>query len=673
MKLHHLSRAVLLALSLLGLGACSDSSDYDFNASANSSATGSGSAVARFDPRSGVIPQTNDLLLAGSQDGTLNIPTASITSSGQLALVNALNTLDGFGLTAPITAAFGNALDVASVKIGSSVRVFEVSKDASTQAITGVVRELGATEMLATATGSNSDTLALVPLRPLKESASYLVVLTNALKGADGKAAASDSAYLLAKGSTPLSGEYAVLEPLRQLVNNQETVAASQGVNAASIVLSWSFTTLSVTPVLDAVKAQAQAEPMQVSPSVGTTNTFLSDLSGKADVHIGTLQVPYYLTAPSAANPTAPLTTFWKGAAGSFLSRYNPTPVATSTQTIPVLMTVPNASSVAGATPPAAGWPVVIYQHGVTRSREDLLVLADTLADAGYVGVAIDLPLHGVTSATDPLRADQNAAFANDVERTFNLDVMNESTGAAGPDGMLDSSGRHFINLTSLLTSRDNIRQGISDLLVLRKSLGNTSPVPLDTSKVGFVGYSLGGIVGTGYLAAETTPTPASLVTVGGGIARLLDGSASFGPEIRSGLASAGVAAGSADYAAFMAAAQTVLDAADPVVLGAKAAANQPLHMIEVLNDQVIPNRVTGAPLSGTEPLISIMNLASITATTPGGDGVVRLNSGTHSSILDPTPSPAATVEIQTELAAFQIARGTAITVQNSSIVAAAP
>lgn len=673
MKLHHLSRAVLLALSLLGLGACSDSSDYDFNASANSSATGSGSAVARFDPRSGVIPQTNDLLLAGSQDGTLNIPTASITSSGQLALVNALNTLDGFGLTAPITAAFGNALDVASVKIGSSVRVFEVSKDASTQAITGVVRELGATEMLATATGSNSDTLALVPLRPLKESASYLVVLTNTLKGADGKAAASDSAYLLAKGSTPLSGEYAVLEPLRQLVNNQETVAASQGVNAASIVLSWSFTTLSVTPVLDAVKAQAQAEPMQVSPAVGTTNTFLSDLSGKADVHIGTLQVPYYLTAPSAANPTAPLSTFWKGAAGSFLSRYNPTPVATSTQTIPVLMTVPNASSVAGATPPAAGWPVVIYQHGVTRSREDLLVLADTLADAGYVGVAIDLPLHGVTSATDPLRADQNAAFANDVERTFNLDVMNESTGAAGPDGMLDSSGRHFINLTSLLTSRDNIRQGISDLLVLRKSLGNASAVPLDTSKVGFVGHSLGGIVGTGYLAAETTPTPASLVTVGGGIARLLDGSASFGPEIRSGLASAGVAAGSADYAAFMAVAQTALDAADPVVLGAKAAANQPLHMIEVLNDQVIPNRVTGAPLSGTEPLISIMNLASITATTPGEDGVVRLNSGTHSSILDPTPSPAATVEIQTELAAFQIARGTAITVQNSSIVAAAP
>lgn len=278
-----------------------------------------------------------------------------------------------------------------------------------------------------------------------------------------------------------------------------------------------------------------------------------------------------------------------------------------------------------------------------------------------------------MTSATDPLRADRNAAFADDVERTFNLDVQNETTGTAGPDGVVDSSGSHFLNLASLLTSRDNIRQGISDLLVLRKSLGNISAVALDTSKVGFVGHSLGGIIGTGYLATETTATPASLVTTGGGIARLLDGSPSFGPVIQNGLSNAGVIPGTSDYASFMAVAQTVVDAADPVVLGARAAANQPVHMIEVLNDQVIPNRVTGAPLSGTEPLIGVMKLASVTASKVGEDGVVRLNSGVHGSILDPTVSPAATVEIQTEVAAFQLARGTAITVQNAAIVAPAP
>lgn len=673
MQLKPLSRSVLFALSLLGLNACNDSNESDVNTTANGTSTTSGTAVARFDPLAGVIPQTSDLLLAGSQDGTLNIPTANITSPGQVALVNTLNTLDGFGLTAPITAAFGGGLKAASLQLGSSVRIFEVLKDAKTQAITGVTRELGAADMLVTATGDNNATLALVPLQPLKESTSYLVVLTNAMQGTDGKAASSDSAYLLAKGATPLTGEYAALEPLRQLVNHQETVAASQGISAASIVLSWSFTTQSVKPVLDAVKAQVTARPLQMSPAMGASNVFLSALAGKANVHVGTLQVPYYLTAPSAANPTAPLDTFWTGAAGSFLTRYNPAPVATSTQTVPVLMSVPNATSVAGATPPASGWPVVIFQHGITRNRADLLALADTLADAGFVGIAIDLPLHGVTSATDPLRADNNAVFADDAERTFNLDVQNETTGATGADGVVDSSGSHFINLTSLLTSRDNIRQGISDLLVLRQSLGNISAVPLDTGKVGFVGHSLGGIIGTGYLAVETAATPASLVTTGGGIARLLDGSPTFGPVIQGGLSRAGVIPGSSDYAAFMAVAQTVVDTADPVVLGAQAAANQPLHMIEVLNDQVIPNWVAGAPLSGTEPLSSVMKLTSITATTPGVDGIVRFNSGVHGSILDPTVSPAATVEIQTQVAAFQLARGTAISVQNSSLIAGAP
>ncbi|SEA21420.1 Alpha/beta hydrolase family protein [Thiothrix caldifontis] len=671
MKLQLLSRNILLALAVSGLGACGDSSDYDFSANANGT-TGRGTAVARFDPRSGVIPQTNDLLLAGSTDGTLNIPTATITNPGQLGLVNSLNTLDGFGLTAPITAAFGASLKAGSLQTGSSVRVFEVRKDVATQAITGVVREVTAAELLATAVGTQQDTLALVPLKPLKESTSYLVVLTNAIQGSDGRAATSDSAYLLAKSTTALSGEYAALEPLRQLINNQEAIAANQGVSAATIVLSWSFTTQSVTPVLEAMQRQAAASPLLISPTLGASNTFVPALAGKANVHIGTLDVPYYLTAPSTANPTAPLTTAWSGAAGSFLTRYNPAPVATSTQTVPVLMSVPNASALAGATPPAGGWPVVIFQHGITRNRQDLLAVADTLADAGYVGIAIDLPLHGVTEDANPLRADKNAAFANDVERTFNLDVQNASTGTAGADGVIDSSGTHFINLGSLLTSRDNIRQGIADLLVLRRSLGNITAVPLNTAKVGFVGHSLGGVIGTGYLAAETAATPASLVTTGGGIARLLDGSASFGPVIQAGLGSAGLTPGSAAYDAFMVVAQTVIDPADPVVLGAQAAAKHPVHMIEVLGDQVIPNRVTGAPLSGTEPLASVMQLTSRTATAAGEDGIVRFNRGAHSSVLDPGVNLAVTVEMQRQIAAFQLAGGAAIAINDSTVIAGA-
>lgn len=663
--------ASALACMTLGLSGCGGSDNYDFSSTANNTATSNSTAV--FDPTTGNIPQTNDLLFRGQTDGTLNIPTSSTTSAGQLALINTLNGLDGFGLTAPITANFGGSLDKNSVSIGSSVRVFEVVKDVTTQAITSVVRELTAADLLATTTGTNNSTVVLLPLKPLKESTSYLVVLTKGIKGSDGVAVNAASAYLLAKSTTALTGDYAALEPLRQLVNNQETVAANQGVSAATIVLSWSFTTQSVTPVLTATRnlANSATSSIQVvSTPVGKTDTFNTatvKFAGKANVYVGALTSPYYLTAPSSANPTAPLTASWKGANGSFLTRYNPTPVATGTQTIPLLMTIPNAQTM-----PASGWPVVVFQHGLGRNRTDLLAVADKLADSGFVGIAIDLPLHGVTDSTNPLRADLNPLIANDTERTFNLDLRNNSTGASGPDGTIDPSGTYFINLTSLATARDNIRQGISDILTLRRNLGNIQAVKLDTAKVGYVGMSLGSIVGTGYLATENLPTPASLYVPGGGVARLLEASPTFGSVIKSGLSSAGLQAGTSDYDTFFAVAQTVIDPADPIVLGSTAAAAQPVYVAEVIGDQVIPNQVTNFPLAGTEPLIRVMNLPSVTKTVTNTDGVVRFKAGTHGSLIDPgstASSAAATAEMQQQMVNFQTSQGATITIQDTSVI----
>lgn len=645
---------------------------YDFGASQTDAQNNYTAALAPlFDPANGIIPSTNDLLFRGSTDGTLNIPTANL-SAAQLPLYEAINSLDGFALTAPITAGFSNVMDAASVKIGSSVYVYEVKKDATSGAVLSVESELSAADVYATTT-ADGKTLVLVPLKPLKESTSYMIVLTNSIKDKNGKTAASSSSYLLAKATQSLaSTPYAALEPLRQLIGTQETAAVAKGVAKARIILSWTFTTQSVTPVLQKVATQAKAGKMMMSPALGTTKTFSSLLQGKANVHVGTLAVPYYLKAKE------PLTSYWQGSGGSNLSRYNPTPTLKSRQTIPVLMSVPNATSLAGATPPASGWPVIIFQHGITRSRLDMLALADTMADAGFAVVAIDLPLHGITDATNPLKADLNPIFPKDGERTFNLDLRNNSTGATGADGTIDSSGSYFINLTSLRTSRDNIRQGMSDLMVLRQSLAgmkSASPLPLNTKKVGFVGISLGSIVGTGYLSQEATSTPATLAVPGGGIARLLDGSETFGPAIQQGLAASGLVKGTAAYDTFMAVAQWVIDPADPIVLGKTAADKHPIHMMEVVglngvgSDKVIPNKVAGAPLSGTEPLISIMGLKSITQTgTP--DGVVRFTEGAHGSLLDPTSSSlAATTEMQAETAVFQAKRGTVIPVFNPAVV----
>ena len=121
----------------------------------------------------------------------------------------------------------------------------------------------------------------------------------------------------------------------------------------------------------------------------------------------------------------------------------------------------------------------MIFQHGITRSREDLFGVADSFADSGYVVVAIDLPLHGVTNTSDPLyAAGANPLYtglglpaSGSIERTFDLDVENNATGQAGADGQIDPSGSHFINLTSVLTSRDNLREGVADLIALTRTL----------------------------------------------------------------------------------------------------------------------------------------------------------------------------------------------------------
>jgi hypothetical protein len=42
-------------------------------------------------------------------------------------------------------------------------------------------------------------------------------------------------------------------------------------------------------------------------------------------------------------------------------------------QTIPMVVTVPNRAA------PDAGWPVVIFQHGITRNRTDIFAVASTL------------------------------------------------------------------------------------------------------------------------------------------------------------------------------------------------------------------------------------------------------------------------------------------------------
>lgn len=168
----------------------------------------------------------------------------------------------------------------------------------------------------------------------------------------------------------------------------------------------------------------------------------------------------------------------------------------------------------------------------------------------------------------------------------------------------------------------------------------------------------------------------------GGGIAQLLNNSVSFGPKIEAGLASNGVIKGTSSYASFMLATQTILDDADPLNYAQTVGTNHKLFAIEVIGgqngglaDQVIPNNAQTDPgysyqLYGTEPLLKLLDTSNLTATTAvKPNQVARFLQGDHSSILDPSSSLAATIEMQTEVANFVGSKGTAVVVTTGSLL----
>ena len=666
----------LLVPAALLLQACSDDLDHDFQPGIDAQAA----AVAANTPSQAVfnpggddpaIPFPSTLLFAGSTDGTVNIPVDDDTNLADPSV--ALNQLDGFSTISPIVTPMNSQLNPDTVVVGDTIRIFEVEADVATGfASTGFIAELGAQDMVAVAT---ADSLILQPTQPLAPNTTFLVLLTDGLQDTDGAALGRSLTYGLLAGETDLT--VAPLDTLQAITRSNLAIGEAVGVPSDSVVLSFSFNTQSIRETLQAVSDATTTQPFTaVSVPNTTTATLAAGAGGRADIYIGTLDIPYYQTAVGDGGASDALDSFWTGPEGSFLTQGNPLPVVTSTQTIPVLMSVPNADSQSGGVMPDAGWPVAIFLHGITQDRTNLVAIADAMADVGFAVVGIDLPVHGITDETNPLNATLTV-FPNDTERHFNIDIQNnEDALDTEPDGVIDSSGAHYIQLTNLANSRDNLRQGVSDLLTLSASLGDLqmanpedTPVSFDVSRKAFIGHSLGAITGSIFLSFDPTIGSATLANPGSGIAQLLANSDTFGPAINAGLAAMGAPQGSAANAQFLLATQTVIDSGDPANhAGALAQLGTPIHLVEVLGDEVIPNAVDGAPFSGTEPMAALLGLQPVTATTNGG-GLVRFSAGSHSSILSPEASPAATVEIQTQMATFAASRGTMLPITDSSVI----
>jgi hypothetical protein len=704
---------------------------------------------ALFAPNQGVLPYPHDAYFTPTpgvaSDGTLNVPSSAFfpatvrIPTTPVTTEPVVNALDGFSTQAPIKLRFSTTIDLTTSPAG--IRLIEVFVDPATKATVAfpttaspVQRVLveGVDYRVENAPSiDDGDTLVqLVPLRPLRANNDapgpsrprdngYVVLVTNALRSTTGAPIDADLDYQTIKtnalANTCATITDARLNALCGLARAHFGVAGAAGVNPATVVVSSSFTTQSVETVLRVISLLTAANPAPATAvlpvPVATTGAITGPTGPNlANLHVGTITLPYYLgvpVAPPTGTGTEPITSFWRAAnpppaaAGlqdpkneRNLTRFNPIPAVTTQLTVPMLLGVPRPP----ATMPPGGWPVVIYQHGITEDRGTLALIADAAAAAGFVIVGIDLPLHGIMpndplyalSPTNPANAALPANFRVG-EPTFNVDYVNNTTLAAGPDGTPDPSGQHFINLSSLLTARDNLRQGAANLIALTRAVptldldGNPGTVDIDVNRVHFFGWSLGGIIGSAYLGTPgaTNVKSASLFAAGCGILETLRQSAGYSPVLNNGLAAAGIPTNTSIYFEFVHAAQAAVESGD----GCNYAQNWITKPTLMQMIQGTPGDATrppdrAVPNSSTLRLAGLLGLPTITATQvspTGARALTRFTEGGHGTIALPAtgtaqnPGPetlASYIEARTQLASFLGSEGLQITVTNAAILA---
>jgi hypothetical protein len=285
---------------------------------------------------------------------------------------------------------------------------------------------------------------------------------------------------------------------------------------------------------------------------------------------------------------------------------FGATPQVRAIERIPITFILP------AAPPPAAGYPVVIYGHGLGAGRDQLMSFAEPLTAQGFALVGIDMVGHG--------------SRYNPVDEIANMSV--QLTGFTGTpmiaDGFGDRTGfastfDFFEGFLGIAAVRDGIRQSALDLsrvaqlvhlpnLDLSALTGPGGVPKLDAAHVTYMGESFGTVVGTVFAAIEPSIDLYVLDVPGGGILdKLLVDSAEIGALAIPFVTTIYNPAARLDHwNPVINLMQAVIDGADPLtyaphITGERFPGRGPRSVvaIEVVGDQVLANSGTIALAQG--------------------------------------------------------------------------
>lgn len=360
-----------------------------------------------------------------------------------------------------------------------------------------------------------TNTLILRPVEPLRPGTKYAVVLTKALRGADGAEVQSPFPAINHTRQTD------ALEPLREILPNEFPDRFQRDLE--DVQFAWSFTTGTPTRTLRKIREGLYGEgplarlaedfpaelkllhdaegdegegPMtfEVEPVTEFIVPLLSDRTTDegAAVIENSLQEVDYMVSGTFLSPyfLGDSDGLAEDGADSTLSDTNPQvtderfridladgTAETRAAEVPFLCSVPEAD---GAVHPP--FPVVLYSHAISSTRLEMLLFAGLFARYGMATCAIDAAGHGLEVPEQFAGEIDNIAegiglpgLATIIKHHRARDVRN--------DGTPDPAGDYFTS--DLLHSRSMIRQTAIDqmqfLRILRSLQGDRRwPAELD-------------------------------------------------------------------------------------------------------------------------------------------------------------------------------------------------
>jgi hypothetical protein len=613
---------------LVTLAACSDSASVNQTSDAGADASTTTPSTVRFAPADeamefGRVPFPNELY----RDSERTIRLAPFASEPgapdptyYAALRDSLAELDGFSPVAPIFFGVDGDVDPQSLpsssaeSLAASASAFVVSVDVSAQ-------DAFQRTPASVAWDEQNGFLVLRPADgyPLTPGMAYAAVVTSAVRDVDGDALLPSEDFLAIRDRTVAPTDARLL-PAYTSLSPVLASLASNGVARESVVglavfrvqtvatdLADARTAVRATPpVADDIVAVRSGEQLDARLGVPEEAVAGIDIEGGVlHSHVGWM-----------IHGTLPMKNFESADRmhhGHFERTEGGALEVKRTDDVPFTLWLPSAGDLSDLR-------VIVFQHGLGGHRGDALGLVDACNEAGWAVLAIDAPFHG-------MRVISNTP-----------DVRNGYAGTSEPDGFGDASGTEVVVGFAGLADdggelaaahpfylRDAIRQSAVDLMSAVAALDSSdswaavrsadpaletlgfSPEPL-----AFVGQSLGGIIGTVFVASESRIGAAHLNVTGGSLTKLVGHSANFslflgilaqrfGLSVRPGFASESV--DTPELTLW----QTLADRGDSMSF-ARALRETPTHILlqMAIEDEAVPNlateslaRVLGASIAG--------------------------------------------------------------------------